>query len=102
MANKYWASSLTGGTGGCLDGINPLDAEGNGTNLVAGDICKVEEEDMISTYILRDSPSAPEDVPDAILPDVNTGDWWWELVERIPQDEGMVTAILYGNIAGAF
>lgn len=102
MANKYWASDLIGGTSGCLDLINPLNTDGYGTLLVAGDICEVDQEDMISKYIARSSSGAVEKMPDIIIPDVNPSDWWWELIERVPQDEGPVTAIVYANTPGAF
>ena len=102
MANKYWASDIVGGTSGCLDNLDPTDMNGEGTVLAVNDICTVDQEDMLSTYIARDSSGASESVPDVIIPDTNPSDWWWELIERTPQDEGPVTAIVYANTPGAF
>ncbi len=102
MANKYWASDLIGGTSGCLDNINPLDTDGNSTLLSIGDICEVDQDDMLSTYVARSSAGATEKLPDVITPDTNTSNWWWELIERVPQDEGPVTAIVYANTPGVF
>ena len=102
MANRYWATGLIGGTTGTLDSIDPDDTDGSATTLVAGDVCDVIENDMISKYIARSSAGASELHPDIILPDVNTGNWWWELVERVPQDEGVMTALAYNNTPGAF
>jgi hypothetical protein len=100
--NKYWASSIVGGVSGSLDSIDPTDTDGSATALVAGDICTVDQDDMLSWYIARDSSGATESEPDVIIPDTNPSNFWWELIERIPQNEGMVSSILYNNIPGGF
>jgi hypothetical protein len=102
MANRYWATGLTGGTAGFLDAIDPTDTDGSATALVDGDFCDVVEEDMISLYIARESSGAVENVPDIIVPDNNPGNFWWELIERIPQDEGILTSLAYANTPGGF
>ena len=102
MANRYWATGLTGGTSGKLDSIDPTDTDGSSTNLAVDDICDVVEEDMLSTYIARSSAGQSESSPDIILPDTNTSNWWWELIERVPQDEGIMTALAYNNTPGSF
>lgn len=102
MSNRYWANNLIGGSAGSLDIIDPSDTDGSATALVVGDICDVVQETMISIYIARNSSGAVESLPEVILPDLNTGNWWWELIERIPRDEGVVTALLYGNTPGVF
>lgn len=102
MANRYWASTINGGTEYAMDLIDPTDTDGTTTALVAGDICDVVEEDMISIYIARESAGAVEKVPDIIIPDNNPGNFWWELIERIPQDEGILTSLAYSNTPGAF
>lgn len=102
MANKYWATSIYGGSSGSLDSIDPTDTDGSATALVVGDICVVSESDMISEYVAKSSAGYSESIPDIIIPDVNPSNWYWELIERIPQDEGMVTALLYSNIPGGF
>jgi hypothetical protein len=100
--NRYWAHGLTGGTAGYLDAIDPLDTDTKGTALADGDFCDVMESDMVSVYIAHESAGQVENDPDIIIPDTNPGNWYWELVERYPQDEGPVTALLYANTAGAF
>jgi hypothetical protein len=102
MINRYWAKALTGGTNNALDAIDPTDTDGTSTALAAGDICDVVEEDMISIYIARESAGASESVPEIIVPDNNPGNFWWELIERIPQDEGILTSLAYANTPGAF
>jgi len=102
MVNRYWANGLTGGSANDLDGIDPTDTDGTNTSLVAGDICDVVEENMVSIYIARESAGVVENSPDTIKPDVNPGNFWWELIERIPQDEGILTSLAYANTPGAF
>jgi hypothetical protein len=102
MANKYWATGINGGTEGFMDLIDPTDTDGSATALVAGDICDVDEDDMISKYIARDSAGASESYPDVIIPDNNPSDFWWELIEQIPQNTGMIDQLLYENMPGAF
>lgn len=102
MSNKYWATSINGGSSGSLDSLDPTDMDGSATALVAGDVCEVVEDDMISHYIAKSSVGQVELAPDIIIPDVNPSNWYWELIERIPQDEGMVTALIYSNIPGGF
>lgn len=102
MTNRYWATGLIGGSTGKLDGIDPLDTDGSATALVAGDICDVKEDDMMSSYIARESAGASENVPDIIIPDNNPGNFWWELIERVPQDEGVITTLAYENTPGTF
>jgi hypothetical protein len=102
MSNKYWATSITGGSSGSLDSIDPTDTDGSSTVLAVGDICEVVENDMISQYTAKSNAGIMESIPDLIIPDTNPGNWYWELIERIPQNEAMITAILYGNIEGGF
>jgi len=102
MSNRYWANGLIGGSDNDLDGIDPTNTDGTSTTLVAGDICDVVEEDMVSIYIARESAGAVENSPDIIRPDYNPGNFWWELIERIPQDEGILTSLAYSNTPGAF
>lgn len=100
--NRYWATGLTGGTAGKLDAINPTDTDGAATALAAGDICDVVEDDMLSVYVARNSAGAAEDSPDVIIPDTSPGNFWWELIERVPQNSGMIDQLLYENMPGAF
>ncbi len=102
MANRYWGSTLTGGGVGALDAIDPTDTDGSATTLTAGDICEITEDDMLSTYIVRNSGGAVEASPDVIIPDSNPGTFWWELIERIPQNTSMLDQLLYENMPGAF
>jgi len=102
MSNRYWGNSLTGGSAGALDAINPTDTDGSATALVAGDICDIVEDNMVSMYVARNSAGAVESVPDIIVPDTTPGNFWWELIERMPQDEGVLGALAYGNTPGAF
>ena len=102
MGNRYWGNSLIGGAAGALDSINPLNTDGSATLLAPGDICDIVEEDMISFYVARESAGAVESSPDVIIPDTTPGNFWWELIERIPRDEGMMGALAYGNTPGAF
>ena len=102
MANRYWATAVSGGAAGSMDAIDPTNTDGSATALVAGDRCDVEEDDMSSKYVARNSAGATESLPDVVIPDLSPGNFWWELIERIPQDEGMVTALLYANIEGSF
>lgn len=102
MSNRYWADAINGGTGNSMDLLDPTDTDGSSTVLVAGDICDVVEDDMISMYVARESAGKSEDAPDVIIPDSNPGNFWWELVERTPQDEGVMTSLAYSNTPGAF
>lgn len=102
MANRYWATGRGGTSVGFIDQIDPTDTDGSSTALAAGDVCTVIEEDFISEYIARESAGATEHFPDIIIPNSNAGDFWWELVEEIPQQTGMVTQLLYENMPGAF
>lgn len=102
MANRYWATSVTGGSTGSLDSIDPTDTDGSATALVAGDICDITEDDILSVYVARNSPGASEDSPDVVIPDTNPGNFWWELIERIPQNTGMIDQLLYENMPGSF
>ncbi len=102
MANRYWATSVNGGATGSLDSIDPTDTDGSATALAAGDICDVDEEDLISKYIARNSAGASESAPDVIIPDSNASNFWWELIERVPQNTGMVDQLLYENMPGVW
>lgn len=102
MLNRYWATSIDGGAAESLDSLDPTNMDGSSTVLVVGDICDVIEGDMISFYIAKSSVGKSEDVPKIIIPDVNPSNWYWELIERVPQNEGMTTALLYANIPGGF
>ncbi len=101
MANKYWATGISGSSGS-LALIDPIDTDGSATALVDGDVCDVVEDDVISVYIAVESAGASEDVPDIIIPANNAGDFWWKLVERIPQNTGMIDQLLYENMPGSF
>lgn len=100
MSAKWWATSIDGGASGSLDSLNPLDMDGASDLLVVGDVCVVTEEDTMSHYVAKSASGQSEDAPKIIIPDVNPSDWYWELVERVVRNEGMTTALLYGNIAG--
>lgn len=102
MAAKLWASSVNGGASGSLDSIDPTNIDGSATSLVAGDKCRVYEDNIESTYTARSNAGMSEAYPDVIIPDTNPSNWWWELTNRKPRDEGMVTALLYANTPGAF
>lgn len=102
MAAKYWATSVIGGVSGSLDSIDPLDTDGSTTLLAVGDVIEVIESTMISVYTARSTASMTESYPDIIIPDTNPGNWWYELTNRKPRDEGMATAIFYANTPGAF
>ena len=100
--NRYWATSITGGTSGSLDNIDPTDTDGSATALVAGDVCDVVEDDMLSSYVARNSAGATESSPDVIIPDNSPGNFWWELIERTPQNTGMIDQLLYENTPGSW
>ncbi len=102
MANKYWATAIVGGGSGSLDSIDPTDTDGSATVLVDGDVCDVVEDDTLSTYMARESAGASENIPDIIIPTNNAGDFWWELIERTPQNTGMIDQLLYENMPGSF
>ncbi len=102
MSERYWADDITGGVEGSLDFIDPNNPTGKGLAIVAGAICDVIQEDTISHYIIRDSSGAVEKYPDVILPDSNTANWWWELIDRTTRQEGMISQIVYENTPGAF
>ena len=102
MAAKYWATSVNGGVSGAMDAIDPTDTDGSATALVVVDKCEVIEETIISIYEAKSTASMTESFPDVILPDTNPGNWWWDLINRKPRDEGMVAALVYANTPGAF
>jgi hypothetical protein len=72
MSNKWYpASTLTGGTEGCLDTIE-------GSILKNGDRAIVITEGEVSFYILNETSGATEDIPRIISPITNPGDKRWE------------------------
>ncbi len=100
MINRYWATGLTGGVAGALDRIDPTDTDGSATVLAAGDSAEVITNTATYTYIARESAGATESSPDVIIPDNNPGDFWWELIEMLPQNTAMIDQIIYENIGG--
>lgn len=104
MSKKLWASTLTGGSSGALDAINPADVVGDASNIAleAGDICEVILESTIHTYIAISSAGAVEKVPDIIIPDTNPGNFWWKLIHTSNRTDGMIDALMYQMIPGGF
>lgn len=100
MANRYWATSVDGGAGS-LASIDPTDTDGSSTALGVGDSCKVVTENTLYEYIARQS-SVSESQPDIVVPNTNPSTWWWELVETVEQNTGMINQLLYENMPGAF
>ena len=76
----YWATSLTGGTTGCLDKIDGADLADKDIALVILSTGDVYE------YWLDDDSAAGESSPDIIAPDNNGGDKRWLLKSINNQD----------------
>ena len=100
MANRYWATSIDDGSGS-LANIDPTNTDGSSTTLVVGDTCKVTEDDAFYEYVARSS-SVTEYQPDIVVPNANPGTWWWELIETVERNSGMINQLLYENMPGAF
>ena len=100
MANRYWATNIDGGSGS-LANIDPTDTDGSATALVVGDSCKVVTDDAFYEYLARSS-SVTENQPDIVVPNTNPGTWWWELIEVVQRNTGMINQLLYENMPGAF
>lgn len=83
MGNIYSASKISGGVSGCLDHIDPLDSDGQGTLLTAGDIAFVFKDDAVDCRLYRlfddGSSSDPDDV---IIPSSNSGSFAWKAIVK--------------------
>lgn len=99
---RIYCDALTGGAANALDGVDPTDVVGNLTSvaLAAGWIAEVNEATVVSLYVARESAGAVEDAPRIIVPDVNPGNFWWELIKRSPRIESMTKVLIYANIPG--
>jgi hypothetical protein len=82
----YWASSITGGTTGCLDSID-------GTDLADKDMAIViSSTGGIYVYWLDEDNAGTESSPSLIAPDNNGGNKRWALLMRSERYESLTLA----------
>jgi hypothetical protein len=75
-------TELVGNTENSVDGIDPTNIEGTGQLLTTGcTVIVITNANDIYLYRATNSPGAVESVPDIIIPDINPGNWYWQLVD---------------------